>query len=172
MANGLLKKNLFATTLLAGAAGGLWAGAAVAQETPDEEVSVIEEVAEEDEARQERVVITGSRIQRSEFTSIKPVQVISGEVSRDIGLVDAASLLQESTAATGLQIDTTFNGFVLDNGPGASTIDLRGLGASRTLVLINGRRLGDRAVRRRFVTSANPKHNVALFIDGFVFTIL
>ncbi|MCR9224161.1 MAG: TonB-dependent receptor [Hyphomonas sp.] len=142
MANGLLKKNLFATTLLAGAAGGLWAGAAVAQETPDEEVSVIEEVAEEDEARQERVVVTGSRIQRSEFTSIKPVQVISGEVSRDIGLVDAASLLQESTAATGLQIDTTFNGFVLDNGPGASTIDLRGLGASRTLVLINGRRLG------------------------------
>jgi iron complex outermembrane receptor protein len=142
MANGLLKKNLFATTLLAGAAGGLWAGAAVAQETPDEEVSVIEEVAEEDEARQERVVVTGSRIQRSEFTSIKPVQVISGEVSRDIGLVDAASLLQESTAATGLQIDTTFNGFVLDNGPGASTIDLRGLGASRTLVLVNGRRLG------------------------------
>ncbi|MCR9196115.1 MAG: TonB-dependent receptor, partial [Hyphomonas sp.] len=60
----------------------------------------------------------------------------------DIGLVDAASLLQESTAATGLQIDTTFNGFVLDNGPGASTIDLRGLGASRTLVLVNGRRLG------------------------------
>ncbi|MCR9196088.1 MAG: TonB-dependent receptor [Hyphomonas sp.] len=142
MANGLLKKNLFATTLLAGAVGGLWAGAAVAQDAPDDDVTVIEEVDEEDEARQERVVVTGSRIQRSEFTSIKPVQVISGEVSRDIGLVDAASLLQESTAATGLQIDTTFNGFVLDNGPGASTIDLRGLGASRTLVLVNGRRLG------------------------------
>ncbi|MEO1660912.1 MAG: TonB-dependent receptor [Pseudomonadota bacterium] len=142
MANDLLKKKLFATTLLAGVAGGLWTGAAIAQEVDEDEVTVIEEVAEEDEARQERVVVTGSRIQRSEFTSIKPVQVISGEVSRDIGLVDAASLLQESTAATGLQIDTTFNGFVLDNGPGASTIDLRGLGASRTLVLINGRRLG------------------------------
>ena len=119
----------------------MWLGAAIAQETGDESVTIIEEV-DEDEARQDKVVVTGSRIQRSEFTSIKPVQVISGEVSRDIGLVDAASLLQESTAATGLQIDTTFNGFVLDNGPGASTIDLRGLGASRTLVLVNGRRLG------------------------------
>ena len=142
MANDLLKKKLLATTLFAGLAGGLWAGAAVAQDTAEEEVTVIEEADDEDEARQERVVVTGSRIQRSEFTSIKPVQVISGEISRDIGLVDAASLLQESTAATGLQIDTTFNGFVLDNGPGASTIDLRGLGAARTLVLVNGRRLG------------------------------
>ena len=139
------KKKLLATTLFAGVAGGVWAGAAIAQETDEEEDAapvVIEEVADDDEARQEKVVVTGSRIGRSEFDSIKPIQVITGDISRDIGLVDAASLLQESTAATGLQIDTTFNGFVLDNGPGASTIDLRGLGASRTLVMINGRRLG------------------------------
>ncbi|MFN3212259.1 MAG: TonB-dependent receptor domain-containing protein [Henriciella sp.] len=142
MRNRLLKNKLFTTTLLAGLTGTLCTGAVWAQETNDETVTVIEEIDENDEARQEKVVVTGSRIQRSEFTAIKPVQVISGEVSRDIGLVDAASLLQESTAATGLQIDTSFNGFVLANGPGASTIDLRGLGASRTLVLINGRRLG------------------------------
>lgn len=141
MRDSILKNRLIATTILAGFSAPVWLGAAIAQETGDETVTIIEEV-DEDEARQDKVVVTGSRIQRSEFTSIKPVQVISGEVSRDIGLVDAASLLQESTAATGLQIDTTFNGFVLDNGPGASTIDLRGLGASRTLVLVNGRRLG------------------------------
>ncbi|MCR9196727.1 MAG: hypothetical protein NXH88_18465, partial [Hyphomonas sp.] len=117
------RSRLIATTILAGAVSGLGTGVAEAQQTPDNEdpIAVIEEVSETDEARQEKVIVTGSRIQRSEFTSIKPVQVISGEVSRDIGLVDAASLLQESTAATGLQIDTTFNGFVLDNGPGAST---------------------------------------------------
>ena len=142
MAKHHFKSRLFASTLIAGLAGGVWAGSVVAQESDDDTITVIEETSDEDEARQERVVVTGSRIQRDEFTSIKPVQVISGEISRDIGLVDAASLLQESTAATGLQIDTTFNGFVLDNGPGASTIDLRGLGASRSLVLINGRRLG------------------------------
>ncbi|MGB3626921.1 MAG: TonB-dependent receptor plug domain-containing protein, partial [Henriciella sp.] len=143
MTQDIWKKKLFATTLIASAAGGVWAGAAVAQDADESDVPVvIEEVEDDDEARQERVVVTGSRIVRSEFDSIKPVQVISGEVSRDIGLVDAASLLQESTASTGLQIDTTFNGFVLDNGPGASTIDLRGLGAARTLTLVNGRRLG------------------------------
>ena len=40
----------------------------------------------------------------------------------------------------------TFNGFVLDNGPGASTADLRGLGAARTLVLLNGRRISPAGV--------------------------
>ncbi|WP_019960963.1 TonB-dependent receptor domain-containing protein [Woodsholea maritima] len=96
----------------------------------------------EDEASQETIVITGSRIRRNEFTSVRPVQILSGEVSRDIGLFDAGSILQESTVSTGLQFDTTFNGFVLDNGPGSTTADLRGLGASRTLVLLNGRRMG------------------------------
>ena len=45
-----------------------------------------------------------------------------------------------------MQIDLTFQGFVLDNGPGATTIDLRGLGAGRTLLLINGRRVAPAGV--------------------------
>lgn len=109
-----------------------------------EEIDDLEELDEVDE--DDRVVVTGSRIRRDTFTSVKPVQVISGEVSRDLGLFDAASILQESTVASGLQIDQTFNGFVLDNGPGASTLDLRGLGASRSLVLINGRRVAPAGV--------------------------
>ena len=40
-----------------------------------------------------------------------------------------------------MQIDNSFGGFVLDNGPGAVTIGFRGLGAGRTLVMLNGRRL-------------------------------
>ncbi|NNF39819.1 MAG: TonB-dependent receptor [Woeseiaceae bacterium] len=68
------------------------------------------------------------------------MQVISGQVSREIGSIDPATILQDSSAAGGQQVDMTFTGFVLDNGPGSSTIDLRGLGAQRTLVLINGRR--------------------------------
>ena len=39
-----------------------------------------------------------------------------------------------------------FQGFVLNNGPGSQTIDLRGLGAERTLLLINGRRLAPAGV--------------------------
>jgi iron complex outermembrane receptor protein len=94
----------------------------------------------------DEVVVTGSRLKRDTFTSISPLQVISGQVSREIGLIDPSSILQESTAASGVQIDLTFQGFVLDNGPGATQIDLRGLGAERTLLLINGRRVAPAGV--------------------------
>ena len=93
------------------------------------------------EAGLEEIVVTGSRLRRSTYSSVAPLQIISGQVSREVGLVNAADILQESTAASGQQIDLTFGGFVLDNGPGASTIDLRGLGSARTLALVNGRRL-------------------------------
>jgi len=94
----------------------------------------------------DEVVVTGSRLKRDTYSSISPLQVISGQVSREIGLIDPSSILQESTAASGVQIDLTFQGFVLDNGPGATQIDLRGLGAERTLLLINGRRVAPAGV--------------------------
>ena len=94
----------------------------------------------------EEIVVTGSRLKRDTYSSISPLQIITGQVSREAGLIDAADILQESTAASGQQIDLTFQGFVLDNGPGATTIDLRGLGAARTLVLVNGRRLAPAGV--------------------------
>lgn len=150
MANDLLKKKLFATTLLAGVAGGLWAGAAIAQETDDEEVTVIEEVSEDDEARQDKIVVTGSRIARDEFTSASPLQVIDGEVARDLGLVDAADLLGQTTVVQGQQTTTgvsTSAGLLTDSGPGSSTAGLRGLDPGRTLVLVNGRRLAPAGVR-------------------------
>ncbi|TNE67602.1 MAG: TonB-dependent receptor [Alphaproteobacteria bacterium] len=99
-----------------------------------------------DEASVEEVIVTGSRIRRSEFTSAKPIQILSGETSRELGLFDTAQILQSSNQSTGLQIDNTFGGFVLDNGPGASTIGLRGLDPERTLVLLNGRRIAPAGV--------------------------
>lgn len=150
MANDLLKKKLFATTLLAGVAGGMWAGAAVAQEVDEEEVTVIEEVSEEDEARQEKIVITGSRIARDEFSSVSPLQVIDGEVARDLGLIDASDLLGQTTVVQGQQTTTglsTSAGLITDSGPGSATASLRGLDAGRTLVLVNGRRLAPAGVR-------------------------
>lgn len=104
-----------------------------------------DDAAAEDEP-QEEIVVTGSRLKRDTYSSISPLQIITGQVSREVGLIDAADILQESTAASGQQIDLTFQGFVLDNGPGATTINLRGLGDERTLVLINGRRLSPAGV--------------------------
>ncbi|MEM9335559.1 MAG: TonB-dependent receptor plug domain-containing protein, partial [Pseudomonadota bacterium] len=101
-----------------------------------------EEETEEDEVEvTEEVIVTGSRIRRDTYTSVAPLQIISGQISREVGLLDAGQILQESTAASGQQIDLTFNGFVLDNGPGQTNINLRGLGGARTLVLVNGRRV-------------------------------
>ena len=94
----------------------------------------------------EEVVVTGSRIKKSTFTSIAPLQIINTDVSREAGLINAADILQESPSASGQQADLSFAGFNLDNGPGSSTISLRGLGAGRTLVLINGRRVGPAGV--------------------------
>ena len=88
----------------------------------------------------EEVVVTGSRLRRDTFSSIAPLQVITGQVSREIGQIDPATILQESTSSDGAQVDITFTGLVLDSGPGHSAVDLRGLGGERTLVLINGRR--------------------------------
>lgn len=146
MSNDLLKKKLFATTLLAGVAGGLWAGAAIAQEADDEEVTVIEEVDEEDEARQDRIVVTGSRLSRNEFTSASPLKVLNIEESVQAGLVDTATIVQRTSVAGGSQTDNTFTGIVTDGGPGSSTVSLRGLDAERTLILANGRRLAPSGV--------------------------
>jgi iron complex outermembrane recepter protein len=107
----------------------------------DEEVAEQQEETSEPEERGiDEVVVTGSRLKRDTFSSVSPLQIISTQASREIGAIDPSDILQDSSAAGGTQIDLTYQGFVLDNGPGASTIDLRGLGAARTLVLINGRR--------------------------------
>ena len=128
--------------LLAFSVSSAWAD----DEQAAEDETDTSEAADEDKVDLGKVVVTGSRLQRETYTSIQPLQIITAEGSREAGLVDTADILQQSTAAAGQQIDLTFSGFVLDNGPGASTIDLRGLGAGRTLVLLNGRRLAPSGV--------------------------
>ena len=88
----------------------------------------------------EEVVVTGSRLKKSSFSSASPLQVISGDLTRETGLFDMADILQATSQSSGLQYNNSFNSFVLENGLGASTIGFRGLGAERTLILINGRR--------------------------------
>ena len=112
---------------------------AFAQEAGDASEDDAAALLEEDVV--EEVVVTGSRLRRSEFNSAAPLQVISGAVSREAGLFDTSQILQSTSQSSGLQIDTTFTSFVLDNGIGSATIGFRGLDPSRTLVLLNGRRI-------------------------------
>jgi len=94
----------------------------------------------------DEIIVTGSRIRRDTYSSIAPLQIITAKSAREAGLQDATAILQESIAATGNQTDLTTGYRVIENGPGASTISLRGLGQERTLMLVNGRRIGPAGV--------------------------
>ena len=109
----------------------------------EEEAAVVGELDTDDV---EEVVVTGSRLKRDTYISVAPLQIITAEVSREAGLIDATEIVQKATVSAGAQIDVTFSGFVLDDGPGTQTANLRGLGASRTLLLVNGRRVGPAGV--------------------------
>jgi iron complex outermembrane receptor protein len=104
-----------------------------------------------EEARSEEletVVVTGSHIHKDEYTSASPIQIIKRDQSVMAGLVTSTEILQGSTVSGGgQQINNYFGGYVTDGGPGANTISLRGLGAVRTLVLLNGRRLAPAGTR-------------------------
>ncbi|UYV17164.1 TonB-dependent receptor domain-containing protein [Porphyrobacter sp. ULC335] len=115
---------------------------------------------------QGNITVTGSRIVRDTYSSISPLQVISNDMQQAVGAFDPTQILQRSEAAAGLQIDATFNGFVLDNGPGSETINLRGLDASRTLLLVNGRRLAPAGVEG---APTSPSTNLipASLVDRF-----
>jgi iron complex outermembrane receptor protein len=95
------------------------------------------------------IVITGSRIRQPEFTSPDPVSRIDPEIAQRQGKLAIAETLQSSPIAAGsTQITSALSSnFVTNGGPGAETIDLRGLGANRTLVLLNGRRAGPAGTR-------------------------
>ncbi len=130
--------RVLSSTMVVFAGLGLFAAPAVFAQNDSDSLDDLAEL--EEDAAPEEIIVTGSRLKRDTFTSVAPLQIISGEVSREIGSIDPATILQEAPSSAGQQTDITYQGFVLPNGPGASTIDLRGLGDARSLVLINGRR--------------------------------
>ena len=103
----------------------------------------------EDEQPMEEVIVTGSRIRKDVFSSTSPIDIIITENASVQGISDLGNLLQTSTIAAGAPQVTaaTSSAFVENGGIGATTISLRGLGANRTLNLINGRRAGPAGTR-------------------------
>ena len=142
----MLNRNfLMTTTVIAGLAAAMAVaapGAAFAQSAPAAAPAPAP-AASDDDTEVEVLVVTGSRIKRDEYSSASPIQVITSEQSALEGLVDTAEILQQSSLVAGSQqVNAQFTGFVNVGGVGVSTVSLRGLGAQRTLVLLNGRRLG------------------------------
>lgn len=110
-----------------------------------QEADVVEEQADEEE----KIVITGSRIRGGGFDEARPVDIILADSAAGQGITDLGSLLRSSTVASGSQQVTAASStaFVQNGGEGSQTLSLRGLGANRTLVLLNGRRAGPAGTR-------------------------
>lgn len=115
------------------------ATAAQAQDAPAEPVAQTPaEQAAEAETQAQDIVVTGSRIRSPTLTSPSPIQVVTAQEIENKGSIDIQEVLQQNPAVGPAGNSRTTSTF--GTGPGRATVDLRGLGASRTLVLIDGRR--------------------------------
>jgi iron complex outermembrane receptor protein len=119
----MYKKTVIAQAVMLALATAAF-GNAVAQETSS--------------APMQRVEVTGSSIKRATAETASPVQVVTREDLAKSGKGTVAEYLQTLTADGAGSLPTGFgNGFAA----GSTAISLRGLGATSTLVLLNGRRM-------------------------------
>ncbi|MEC4725268.1 TonB-dependent receptor [Shewanella sp. D64] len=103
-------------------------------------IMVSTSVSAQEEAKVERIQVTGSRIQRTDMETSSPVTVISRAE------IDASGVATVSDFVRNMS-QNSFGSFRDASGFGSgqssqSTVSMRGLGPQRTLVLIDGRRMG------------------------------
>ena len=134
-------------------------------------VQAQDDVADDEEVIEE-IVTTGSRIRRDTFSTTTPIQVLDTAAAQRIGITSISELLQKSTAASGQSIDagvatnagqTNASEAPPEGGVGSACINLRGLGCERTLVLLNGKRLGVSGIR-----GAPPQPDINMIPIGMV----
>ncbi len=90
--------------------------------------------------QRERIEVTGSNIKRIEGETALPVTVITRQDIENMGATTTEGILKRITASAAMYSDTTQGvGYAVSNA------NLRGIGASSTLVLLNGRRLANHA---------------------------
>lgn len=128
------------TTLLRDAIrSALIAGAALSVAMP----AFAQETAEAGAAPTEldRIEVTGSRIRQVDVETAQPVLTISREDIEKQGFNSVADILQNISSAGSPAISRS-ESLASGEDVGGQFIDLRNLGAERTLVLVNGKRLG------------------------------
>jgi iron complex outermembrane receptor protein len=118
--------RIIGPALLAGSVWGGSAGAVHAQTVPAASDDVLPEV-----------VVTGSRIAIPNDVAISPVMAVAADVIEQAGVTRIEDLLNSLPQVFASQGSTVSNG-----ADGTAGVNLRGLGPGRTLVLVNGRRLG------------------------------
>jgi iron complex outermembrane receptor protein len=92
----------------------------------------------------QEIIVTGSRIAAPNEQSTSPIQVLSSQYIETTGKTDISDIItqlpQNFNNSLGQDLGNGTSG--LTTAGGIATADLRGLGPNRTLVLVDGRRLG------------------------------
>lgn len=131
------------TTALSAIMLTLSGGAAYAQEAPSGErrqapVSQSGQDEPQSADRGEEIVVTGSRIARADIEASVPVTTVTASRIQETGASNIQDVLA-TLPSVGQNVSRTSSNFS-NTGNGVATVNLRNLGSSRTLVLINGRR--------------------------------
>lgn len=122
-------------TALLGSAGLVAASAALAFSAP---AFAQQQTAQAQTAQAElgeTIIVTGSRIARPDLESATPIAVVSSEELALKGAVNVEALINDLP-----QFLPSGTAYSNNPGGGVATIDLRGIGPQRTLVLVNSRR--------------------------------
>ena len=86
---------------------------------------------------EEEIIVTGSRISSANIVASSPVTTLDSSTFERTGAIDAVDVLNALPSVTAAQDSNVSNGAT-----GTSSLNLRGLGTTRNLVLIDGKRLG------------------------------
>jgi iron complex outermembrane receptor protein len=86
----------------------------------------------------EEVVVTGSYIKGSATDGASPVEIINRDKIELLGATTVADITRNLTASSGAENNA--DSFTSGSTQGTSNVNLRGLGLSSTLVLVDGRR--------------------------------
>ena len=108
--------------------------------SPAEEVVPVDEATEEGAVVLEKVVVTGSKIKKTQIEGPLPLLVITKEDIDNSGFRNLTEVLQTIPSANQSTENESIQGSFT---PNANELDLRNLGPGRILYLINGRRTAD-----------------------------
>jgi iron complex outermembrane recepter protein len=105
-------------------------------------VQAAEADSEEADVAMTEVVVTGSRIVRRDLDAASPVVTVTDQVFNESSTLAVESVLNQlpQFVPANTQFNTADVFPSATSTPGISTVSLRGLGANRTLVLVDGRR--------------------------------
>ncbi|MCF8706845.1 TonB-dependent receptor domain-containing protein [Rhizorhapis sp. SPR117] len=98
--------------------------------------AIAQDAEQASELQGEAIIVTGSRIPQPNLEAPAPLTVVSAEDIKAQGTTRVEDLLNSLPAVFASQASSLSNG-----ADGTASVDLRGMGSSRTLTLVNGRRL-------------------------------